>query len=521
MHMDIQKRLEVMSKHVDAAIYKGEFWLSVNRPSDYWIFLEMLDKNSDFKGGLKMLFKVFFDQFFSKHPGKWCVVFCREQFTEITELDLREAILEGIQDKPDVSHAFVGLDREKIYYVEDIEAKLPGSNCIIVLALSLHLHLIRRLKREFERRGAKVSHVFTVIERERVSRPVLEAEGLVLIPAMVWQQDADELTVSSVLEHKELQKYHPYFSPGNYISLEELLKECLEHKPSRLHQNLAYLRDKISEELYRKAERVIRGIDCLYEVHNGITEFDTENIQYWLLNEVKLTPQEFKDMAVASFGVWANPDRLEGDGIPHINLANDTMGEKIVEAAREIKREVQILDLGSGTLGTVQRVAKQLEKAGIAARFNAVEFTPELLNFAEKKRPKVVSERIDIMIRPKEMLAFVTESSVEEYHFVTMSYALHHLHPDEQKILMQEVLRCLKPGGLFLIADPQEGKSEFNRKTLAREEPEGVFAIFSSPQQLVEKLTEVGFEDVQILLEDPDKYTGFLVCGVKPKKENV
>ncbi len=517
--------LDEMAHQVDAAIYDGDFWLSVNMPSKNWIYLVDLD-NDYFRGQFKEVYTEFLNNFLSEQDDQWCVVFCDRDRAHATELNLRRAIVDATEALKAnssfgnrVENVFAGIDEHKVDLPPEID--YTNKHCIIIVALSLHIDLIDRLREALETRGATVTHILTVVEREARGREIFETERkLTLIPMLVWQQGSESLTVTSVLRNPAYTQYHHYFQPG-YIDLDELLRKFPPRETSKLRNKLWELQDKIKNDpLYQKAEKIVRGIDALYERHGQIELVDTETIQKWVVE--RLAPDEFKTMAKISFAAWATPERLKGEGVPHINLANDKMGDRAVEIAKEQGiKAVRLLDLGAGTLGTVNRVATKLSAEGYPISINAVEFTPELLTIAQERKTEIEAklEGCIITIYPEEMLSFTSREPDNSYHFITISYAIHHLHPDEQIALMRQMYRCLRPGGACLIADPQEGKSKFNRETLLREEPEAVFAKFSSPEECLANLKTVSFEaddkNNGILLKD-DEYLGFLVCARKP-----
>jgi SAM-dependent methyltransferase len=121
----------------------------------------------------------------------------------------------------------------------------------------------------------------------------------------------------------------------------------------------------------------------------------------------------------------------------------------------------------------------------------------------------------NIRVIDADMQTYLQGIESDGVDFITSSYAIHHLHPEDQLDLAKNAHRCIKSGGAFLLADPQEGKSDFNLKVLHREEPEGVFAAFSSPESMTERLTLAGFSTVQVLIRDDTNYTGFALAAIK------
>lgn len=524
----VNEILDRASALVDKAIYKGDFWLSVDKPTNYWIFLDDLN-TSAFVDPLTAVFETVFKQFLAANPGEWNVLYCRQFLSHVTELgDLIMPLALGIEALQKAGYEDrlrlipIGIsERRTLTQISDEQrAQLASGSCLIVIALSVHVNLIEHMAADVARLGGKVTHVLTVVEREEKGRPILQRMGLSLIPMMVWQQTEDALAVSSVLRSFDAvyEPYHRYFQE-DFVDLDEILKLSPPKETSKLRNKLRDLQSQLPPPLYAKAEKIIRGVDALYERNQGITHADTETIQRWLLKS--LSADDFKAMARVAFAAWATPERLTGEGVQHINLANDIMGREIAETSQRLKLQMlRILDLGAGALGTVGRVVRKLAETNTPVSIDAVEFTHELLAAAYARRLELEKSypNCSIVVHDQEMLTYVRALPNDSYHFITISYAIHHLHPDEQGALVQEMHRCLRPGGVCFIADPQEGKSDFNRNVLLREEPEGVFAIFSSPEKMIMSMEKAGFTRTQILEKDQE-YKGFLVCGTKQTQD--
>ncbi|MBX0328222.1 class I SAM-dependent methyltransferase [Oscillochloris sp. ZM17-4] len=298
-------------------------------------------------------------------------------------------------------------------------------------------------------------------------------------------------------------------------SLGEFLQAIPTKAPqaSILQQRFEGLGIDPASSLYTKTALIVRAIDGLFATYGSLERYHAEWIQGWVLEQ--LTPAEFKEMAQIVFQSWVTPERLEGPGIPHIHKANDAIGAAIVAYAKRTRWPLHVLDLGAGTLGTTGHIAARLAQAGMAAHISAVEFTPALLAIAGERAARINQQAaaIQVAIINADMVGYLSQAESASVDFVTCSYALHHLHPTDQLATISAAYRCLRPGGAFLIADPQEGKSDFNLKVLLCEEPEAVFAIFSSPEQMAARLRETGFAPVEVLLRDDEHYTGYAVAG--------
>jgi 2-polyprenyl-3-methyl-5-hydroxy-6-metoxy-1,4-benzoquinol methylase len=266
-----------------------------------------------------------------------------------------------------------------------------------------------------------------------------------------------------------------------------------------------------------KAQRIIDGMLRIWERNGGhFVRDDAETIQSLVLSE--LSPADFKEIAKLSFGNWATPTRLAGPGLPHLNRINQRMGVQVADLAKAhgLKR-IRMLDLGAGLLSTTEGVAQAVADQGASLDVTAVDATPALMQAAETQRKRLLAQHphLKIDLHLEDMLEHIRGAPDRSFDVVTISFAIHHLHPAEQVALVREAWRVLQAPGAFLVADPQEGKSDFNLKTLIYEEPEAIFAAFTSPDGMRQMLEDAGFSPVTALVRDDTGYEGYAVCGEK------
>lgn len=114
----------------------------------------------------------------------------------------------------------------------------------------------------------------------------------------------------------------------------------------------------------------------------------------------------------------------------------------------ELEQNHRVLDVGCGT-GVLTRLAK--EKAGEAAGIDAAE---EMIAVA---RSNAARDGLDIEFRT----ALIEDLPYPDGHFdvVFSSLMVHHLPPDLKPRGLREVLRVLKAGGRFILADFDRGGS--------------------------------------------------------------
>ena len=65
------------------------------------------------------------------------------------------------------------------------------------------------------------------------------------------------------------------------------------------------------------------------------------------------------------------------------------------------------------------------------------------------------------------------------------------------------------------MADPQEGKSAFNLENLILREPEGVFAAFAPPGDMLELMEDAGFSCEEPLALDSERYLAYALVAIK------
>jgi SAM-dependent methyltransferase len=268
--------------------------------------------------------------------------------------------------------------------------------------------------------------------------------------------------------------------------------------------------------LYSRAKRIVEGMIDIWQ-HNGghFKQTDVETIQSLILAE--LSPEDFKQIAKLSFANWATPARLSGPGLPHLNRVNQCLAQQIATSAKMGVNQTQLtmLDLGAGLLGTTESIVQALAPLSVVLDVIAVESTPELVQIASCKADDLMHRHpnLNLRIHQGDMLDYLHIAPSSAYDFITVSFAIHHLHPLDQSLLVKETRRTLKPLGLLLVADPQEGKSEFNLNVLIYEEPEALFAAFTSPESMYKMMTEAGFNSIEVLMSNNVTYEAYAMCG--------
>ena len=287
-------------------------------------------------------------------------------------------------------------------------------------------------------------------------------------------------------------------------------------RPGQLRRVSDMLNLDSNSMLSGKVRRILETMVDLWQQNGGyFKRSDAEIIQNLVVAE--LSPNEFKQIAVLSFATWATPARLAGVGLPHINRANECIAQHIVELVSTMGRQMSIvlLDLGAGLLGTTESIAEALVPLGLDLEITAVDSSPELLEAAHYRKKKLLGNYQDLRLKvlSSDMLDYLHATPSGSADFITCAFAIHHLHPVDQLALLVEAHRVLKASGKLFIADPQEGKSDFNLKVLIYEEPEAIFAAFTSPGSMRNMMMDAGFNAIEVLMCDDSDYQAYVIYG--------
>ncbi|KKP60346.1 MAG: Methylase involved in ubiquinone/menaquinone biosynthesis [Candidatus Roizmanbacteria bacterium GW2011_GWA2_34_18] len=270
-----------------------------------------------------------------------------------------------------------------------------------------------------------------------------------------------------------------YELPRRFASLKNFLKADVHrgHPSDNFHRSpigerfKAEIKPNLSEDLASRAEQVFTGVLALrnYRVslgEDGLQVPDADTIQKWVQQLIR--PEEFPMFVPPAFSGWV--ERLTDQPIPHIAQANQFIAERITgHLKKRGLKKVKGVDLGAGTGATMIAVSESLHEQGIEVDLKGVDLTPKLAKIARARTGK----EVDVA----NALDWLEKQEDGSLDFITMVYAIHHLHYSEQLKLQQLALKKLKKYGIFAIADPT-GRSKFNLQNLDINEPEAVMACF-------------------------------------------
>lgn len=185
-----------------------------------------------------------------------------------------------------------------------------------------------------------------------------------------------------------------------------------------------------------------------------------------------------------------------------VDLADQTREQRLRHLLRfaNLPKALRVLDVGTGA----GRLALLVAEDG-ASEVVGVDVSPAMLEMAEYFRlstPSPAAHRVSFRLAAAHRMPFRNES----FDAIICRLVLHHSHKPDR--ILQELLRLLKPGGIFVFADllgPDDPVKRATQNTIeARRNPSHVVA--QSVEQYRKLLISVGFtieaESVAIFEQD-------------------
>jgi ubiquinone/menaquinone biosynthesis C-methylase UbiE len=154
----------------------------------------------------------------------------------------------------------------------------------------------------------------------------------------------------------------------------------------------------------------------------------------------------------------------------------------------------ELLEVGPGYGATTDYLREQV------AQVTAVEIHPEL---AEQLRERYAGGNVEVVEGDATALDF----AADRFSSATSFFMLHHVPtPERQDRLFAEVVRVLRPGGVFVAADSMgsDGLREFHHDDIYQP---------IDPAGLADRLRDAGFIDVEVSVY---RDQGWNATGYKP-----
>ena len=137
---------------------------------------------------------------------------------------------------------------------------------------------------------------------------------------------------------------------------------------------------------------------------------------------------------------WATPLY---DFLIRLTMPETAFKRQLIEQA-QINNTLRILDLGCGTA----TLTLQIKRASPDAEVRGIDGDPKILKIARAK-----ATRAELEIGLDEGMAFDLPYADGAFDRVLSSLVLHHLSAENKRRACAEVLRVLRPGGEFHVAD--------------------------------------------------------------------
>jgi len=207
--MTIDRDLKILRESANNIIHHGEFLLSVNKFSDYWIHLREMWGNTSLHDVIASILRVVLTNL-SLEYGAFTVplIYTLHAHTTEEELPLVPILREAVRD----------LHNDNIRTVPaDINLPLPSDNLlpgnyVCFFVLSVHVDFIEEVVNFLKKHDCSVSTIVVIMEREGVSRDRLVKKlGVELIPLIVVGEKSGIPT--AILENSKppYRSMHKYF----------------------------------------------------------------------------------------------------------------------------------------------------------------------------------------------------------------------------------------------------------------------------------------------------------------------
>jgi hypothetical protein len=209
----MEDQLSQLTNYVRQAFHKGEFLLSVNRFSDSWIYLPVLNVKP-VRDLVQSIFRNIFLRILEDNPDDNYIIFAPE-FIEASEKEFPTGIIAQRSfrsiNSPRLKFVNFKVDQTTGQVTLTNKGVVQGRKCIGMFALSIHVDLMKSIISYIRDLGGEVSAIVAIGERENVSRGVLDSLGVDLIPLILFDPEKREVTHALAKIEEPYIRYHKFF----------------------------------------------------------------------------------------------------------------------------------------------------------------------------------------------------------------------------------------------------------------------------------------------------------------------
>jgi tRNA (cmo5U34)-methyltransferase len=136
---------------------------------------------------------------------------------------------------------------------------------------------------------------------------------------------------------------------------------------------------------------------------------------------------------------------------------------------------LSLLEIGCGTGVTTLNLLSNRRDADITA----VDNEPAMLSQARRNLAEALEDG-RVRLVENDALSFLREAPAESFDIVATAYTLHNFLDDYRHLVLREVQRVLRPGGLFISGDRYALDDTVGHLRLVQDEARHYFRVFAS-----------------------------------------
>jgi hypothetical protein len=209
--LSIQKHLHILRQCVKESTVQGSFLISTGEVSNYWIPINKLrthNVTSSVVGILQTCLPNF------QHETNVGTVYVPQLTTtseDIFPWDFVVNQLRSYMETTKQSMNFCSLNFDRHHNVVEIPEGTPIGSWLGAFAISVHVDMIVAVVDALRRHKREVNHVLVLVERDNVTRQLLQQRGIHLVPLIVCNESTGEPTTILDMTKSPYDAYHKYF----------------------------------------------------------------------------------------------------------------------------------------------------------------------------------------------------------------------------------------------------------------------------------------------------------------------